>query len=129
MTIATAVCVSILYVSVCAGAQDSAAPVIACNLNAIGAAERPRYINLMKRLRAAVRARTELSDGFSYKLDESAITRKEIAEWIAMERLCCPFLVFRQGASGKQTGWALTLTGPAGVKALLLQEFPGQQRK
>src|SRR5437762_7047257 len=99
MMIATAVCVSLLCAGVCARAQNSAAPVIACDLKAIAAAERPRYVDLMKRLRAAVRARTELTDGYNYKLDGSAIKLKEVAEWIAMERLCCPFLDFQLGVS------------------------------
>lgn len=123
MTTATALCASLLCVCLCAAAQKDAAPVFACNPKAISAAERPRYAGLVKRLRAAVRDRTEISDGYAFKLDSKSITLPEAAEWIAMERLCCPFLTLQLSASGNQAHWVLTLTGPAGVKALLEAEF------
>src|SRR5882672_8974066 len=123
MTIATAVCVSLLCIGVCATAQDAASPVIACNLKAISAAERPRYNHLTKRLRTAAREPQGLPDGYAFRLDGKAITLPEVAEWISLERQCCPFLTFQLSASGKQTDWSLKLTGPAGSKALLEAEF------
>ena len=105
-------------------AQETAGPVtIACNLKAIGSKERPRYNDLMKRLRAAVRNRKELPDGYTYQLEQKAITLPEVAEWMSMERLCCPFLKLELSAAGHQTDWLLTLTGPEGVKPLLQAEF------
>ncbi len=124
MTIATALFASVLFGSVFAAAQDGSAPAIACNLKAISSAERPRYNDLMKSLRASVRERTEHSDGYAFKLDGGAISLKEVAEWISMERLCCPFLSFQLSASGNQADWMLTLTGPRGAKAILQEEFP-----
>lgn len=97
---------------------------LACNLKAIAAAERPRYSQLTKQLRATVRDRTELPDGYALRLDGKAIGFKEVAEWISMERLCCPFLMFQLSASGHQSDWLLKLTGPRGVKTLLQEEFP-----
>jgi len=101
-----------------------AAVTIACNLKAIGSKERPRYNDLMKRLQAAVRNRKILPDGYAYQLDQKAITLPEVAEWMSLERLCCPFLKLQLSATGQQTGWLLTLTGPEGVKPLLQAEFP-----
>jgi hypothetical protein len=90
---------------------------LVCIPTAIGADERPRYNELIRRLAAAVRERTELADGFAFALDTS-ITLPEVAEWIAMERLCCPFLTFLLDVSpGGAT--QLTLSGPEGVKAIL----------
>jgi hypothetical protein len=97
---------------------------IACNLKTIGSKERPRYNDLMKRLRAAMRSRKELRDGYAYELGQKAITLAEAAEWMSLERLCCPFLKLELSAAGQQTNWLLTLTGPVGVKALLQAEFP-----
>jgi hypothetical protein len=97
---------------------------IACNLKAIGSSERPRYNDLMKRLRTAVRNRRELPNGYAYQLEQKTITLPEVAEWMSLERLCCPFLKLELFAAGQQTNWLLTLTGPAGVKALLQAEFP-----
>ena len=78
----------------------------------------------MKRLRAALLSQSELSDGFAYGLDTKKVTLPEVAEWITMERLCCPFLTFQLDV--KTNGDArLTLRGPDGVKAILRDEFPG----
>jgi len=98
--------------------------VFACNLKAISAAERPRYNELVKRVRDAMRDRTETSNGYAFKLDSKRITLLEAAEWIGMERLCCPFLTLQLSAAGNQAHWVLTLTGPEGVKPLLDAEFP-----
>jgi len=125
MTTATALCAFLLCVSMCAAATEKgAAPVFACNLKAISAAERPRYNDLVKRIRAAIRDRSEVSNGYVFKMDGKAVTLPEAAEWISMERLCCPFLTLQLSASGNQTDWLLTLTGPIGVKQLITIEFP-----
>ncbi len=123
MTIATALCASLLCVCMCA-AQKDAAPVFACNLKAISAADRPRYSELVKRVRSAILNRREISNGYAFKLDNNTVTLPEAAEWISMERLCCPFLTFQLSAQGNQADWILTLTGPEGVKPLLDAEFP-----
>lgn len=100
-------------------------PAFVCNLEAISAADRPRYKQLVKQLRAAMQNRAEIADGYAFKLDGNTITLPEAAEWISMERLCCPFLTLQLSASGTQTDWVLNLTGPEGVKPLLDAEFPG----
>ncbi len=124
MTIATALFASLFCVCVSAAAQKNSATVFACNLKAISAAERPRYNKLVKRVREATRERTEMSNGYTFKLDSKTITLPEAAEWISMERLCCPFLTLQLSAAGNQAHWVLTLTGPEGVKPLLEAEFP-----
>ena len=96
---------------------------LACNLNAISTADRPRYNDLITRLRVALQDRRELPDGYSYKLDTNKITLPEVAEWITMERLCCPFLTFQLDVKGKGDS-ELTLRGPSGAKAILNEEFP-----
>jgi hypothetical protein len=98
-------------------------PVIACNLQAIGADQRSRYTELVKRLRSAIRSANELSDGYGLELDSDVISLPELAEWITMERLCCPFLLFQFSVSGNRPEWRLVLTGPTGVKAILASVF------
>ena len=119
MTRATLLCISLVCVGVCAAADVP----LACNLKAISAAERPRYNDLVKRLRVAVTDRNELTDGYAYKLDAKKITLPEVAEWITMERLCCPFLTFQLDVKGNGDS-QLTLRGPVGAKAILREEFP-----
>ena len=71
-----------------------------------------------------MRDRTEISNGYAFKLDSNIVTLPETAEWISMEQLGCPFLTLQLSAMGNQTHWILTLTGPEGVKPLLDVEFP-----
>jgi len=58
-------------------AQDSARPAIACNTKAIGATQRPRYNDLMRRLRAAVRDRKEIANGYEFQLVAKSITLRK----------------------------------------------------
>jgi hypothetical protein len=78
---------------------------LACNLKAISTSERPRYNDLVKWLRVAVQDRNERPDRYDYKLDTKKITLPEVAEWIKMERLCCPFLTFQLYVKARGTGF------------------------
>jgi hypothetical protein len=100
--------------------------VLACNIEAISAVQRPRYNNLVSRLRAAMRDRRELPDGYDYSLDSKEISLPEVSEWIKMER--CPFLIFQLEVVGENS--RLNMRGPDGAKAILRAEFPadGQDR-
>lgn len=122
MNFATALCLSLIVVGTAMGAD----PPLACNMKAISAEQRPRYNDLVKRLRAAVQDRRELADGYIYKLDTKGIGLPEIAEWITLERLCCPFLDFQLHVKGNgETN--LSMRGPTGTKAVLNEEFPAKK--
>jgi hypothetical protein len=98
--------------------------VFACDLKAISAAERPRYLELVGRIRASIQERDELPEGYAFQLDSTVVTLAEAGEWMGMERLCCPFLTIQLAASGAYSQWRLTLTGPEGAKSLVAAEFP-----
>jgi hypothetical protein len=108
----------------CGLAADANQPVLACNSNAISAAERPRYSELLQKIRLSIRDRRELPDGYAFRIVERSISLAEIAEWIRMERLCCPFLVFRLELAGAAAEVELALRGPSGTKAILESAFP-----
>lgn len=114
---------------VCALAQSGPGAVpLACNAKAISAAERPRYKELVGSLKAAVKERRELPDGYSFRLDNRAVALQDVAEWMSMERRCCPFLTFQLETSGSQADSWLTLKGPSGVKAILDAELAFQPK-
>lgn len=96
---------------------------IVCNLTAIGPADRRRYAALRNAIRDAVLNRSELPSGYAFQLDENAIGLSQVAEWIAMERRCCPFLTLQLTASGQDPGWVLAITGPRGSKEILADAF------
>lgn len=112
-----------LLACMCGAASGADKPVIACNTKAISAAERPRYNGLVGKLRRSIRDRRELPDGYAFRLDEQSITLADVTEWIRMERLCCPFLVFQIEVSGSNQNVQLTLRGPTGTKAIIESAF------
>jgi hypothetical protein len=96
---------------------------IACNPGAIRAEERPRYRDLAGKLRAAVSEVKELRDGYALGVGTRALTLTELAEWVGMERRCCPFLTFQIEVAGTADSVRLTLRGPKGAKAILAEAF------
>jgi hypothetical protein len=96
---------------------------IACNLNALDKEQRRRHQSLTAQLRAAVQETRELLDGYSFRLPSDEATIQRTAEWIVLERRCCPFIAFGLEA-GRENGplW-LSLTGREGVKPFLKTEL------
>ena len=74
-------------------AADSGLP-IACNLEAFSAPERERHASLLQRLDGRILERREVSEGYAFRFAMEADTIAELAEWICLERRCCPFLRF-----------------------------------
>ncbi len=97
-----------------------------CNLGVILVEQRPRYRELVRRLRQAILRRDETTDGYRFELDATAISLVEAAEWVTMERLCCPFLTLELSAWGGEGNWRLTITGPEDAKPLIEAEFPAR---
>jgi len=78
---------------------------------------------LRRAVQEAVRESRELSDGFGFRLDETSISFSDAAEWVSLEKRCCPFLSFQMNISGAGPDYWLHLTGPDGVKAILRNAF------
>ena len=96
---------------------------IVCNLNALDKEQRGRHQSLTEQLRAAAQETRELPDGYSFRLPSDEATIQRAAEWITLERRCCPFIAFGLEA-GRENGplW-LSLTGREGVKPFLKMEL------
>ena len=84
--------------------------------------DRPRYDLLRKKLHAAVITKNDVENGQSWDLSEEQISLTGAAEWIEMERRCCPFLTFRL-ETRDESGHRLTMTGPEGAADFLRIEF------
>ena len=95
---------------------------IACDMTSFSPEERERYRLLRNRLMAAVSSALETSTGFTLTISDSVAPR-DIADWLSLERRCCPFLDFTlhldHGALAK-----VGLHGAAGTKDFLRGEFP-----
>ena len=109
--------------SVVAGVSQSGESPLFCNTKALTADERKHHTALTKQLFAAMQAKRELPDGLAFRLNPSAVTLSELADWVDAERKCCPFLDFRISLAREGGALELALTGRTGVKALLLPLF------
>lgn len=93
-------------------------PFLSCTLSAFNGPERWRHGELLGRLRTAATERRELPDGYAFCLG-SELPLAELAEWISLERRCCPFFGFRVEAKPGQEDVWLNLTGGGEVKAFI----------
>jgi hypothetical protein len=104
------------------GCCNSESP-LACDLDAISASERPRYNELRKMLAASAAGKRELPDGIAVQISTERMALTQIAEWISLERKCCPFFEFKIEVAPESGPVWLSLTGRTGVKEFLSQAF------
>lgn len=100
--------------------MDSQLP-IACALS--DAAFRERREVLLKTVVSAVVEKQELTDGFAYCFPPQTRWIAELAQFIAFERECCPFLQFALRVEPEGGPIWLELTGPQGTKEFLQSVF------
>ena len=96
---------------------------IACNMNAFTPEQRQRHTEVSSQLKRATEEVKELSNGYAFRYRTDENTWMKAAEYVDLERRCCPFFAFaleREPESG--TVW-LKLTGQKGVKAFLAEQF------
>ena len=93
---------------------------LACNLKALTAAERVAHKERTVRVFQDAKL-TPLADGYAIALP--AGTWSEAAQWVELERKCCPFLRFQLESAAESGDVVLRLTGRNGVKAFLEEEL------
>jgi hypothetical protein len=69
-------------------------PPIACNLDAMSETEKQRHSQLRAAMEANIAAVAEAPDGLTFRFDGDPQTLLLVAEFVTLERLCCPFLYF-----------------------------------
>lgn len=69
--------------------------LVACNLMAIPTQERARHSRLRLWLTGSLNSAKVLEYGFVFEFHTDAISVDEIAGWIDLERLRCPWISFR----------------------------------
>jgi hypothetical protein len=93
----------------------------ACEMNALTKAERARHGELSHALLGAVVEKKELADGYGFRLPADELTRA--AEWVSLERKCCPFFTFELEQARDGGPLWLRIKGTEGVKAFIKTEF------
>jgi hypothetical protein len=89
---------------------------LACNFGAIPEDERDRHTEVATNLFESIAAVEELSEGYAFRLPSEPSVLAQAGEFIARERLCCPFFQFDLEVEANQGPVRLTLTGDASVK-------------
>ena len=98
---------------------------LVCNMGVFTPAERDAHIRTTTSLTEAVQAVHECRDGYKFVFPNETKLITQIAEFIARERLCCPFLKFALNVSSDGEPISLALTGPDGTQEFLRFEFEG----
>ena len=96
-----------------------------CNMGMLTPAEREAHILTTTRLMRAAQAVRERENGYEFIFPNETELIIDTGEFIAKERLCCPFLKFSLSVSSDSEPISLSLTGPAGTQEFLRLEFNG----
>ena len=107
------------------GGQKKAAQEspFACNMLALDAEGRKRHKVVSERMRAAVKDVQDLPDGYAFRFPAEESTILLVSEFIARERLCCPFFRFELVAEQEDGPLWLRLRGREGVKEFIKAEL------
>ena len=98
-----------------------AADKFACEMGALTKPERARHGELSRALLGSASDMKELPDGYAFRLKAEDLTRA--AEWVSLERKCCPFFTFELEQSRDQGPVWLRVKGSEGVKSFIKAEF------
>jgi hypothetical protein len=94
-------------------------------MTAIPAEQRKAHLGTIERLFRAVQCIEELPNGYTFRLPNESDVLLEAAQFIARERLCCPFFVFSLEVEAEGGAIWLSLTGQEGVKPFIMAEISG----
>lgn len=96
---------------------------LACDLNALNSAERARRSVVARELSRMSAGIEDLPDGYGFRYMADSSTLMKIAEFVSMERLCCPFLSFTIEVEPANASMHLRLSGGDGVKQFIANEL------
>lgn len=94
-----------------------------CDMTAMTAEQRIRYHALRKQLRLAVTEFRELPNGYAARFPLQAEMELLVAEFITLERLCCPFFTLGLEVEKENGPIWLKMTGRRGIKPFIRAEF------
>jgi len=104
-------------------AHDRTEISLACDLSALTDEQWERHRELYHQLRADVKEVKELEDGYAFRHSADGGVLLAIAQFVATERLCCPFFEFEISVGrGGGPVW-LRMSGEGGAKRVLEAEM------
>ncbi len=103
--------------------RESNAVSLACNWSALTAVQQERQRALYRQLRADVEEVLELEDGYAFRHSPDKKVLLAMAEFVANERLCCPFFEFEITVERAGGPVWLRMTGAGEAKRVLEAEM------
>ena len=100
-------------------------PPLACDFTAMDDEQRERFRALRGRLGKDFQEARELEDGYAFRHSSEAKVLVALAEYVSLERLCCPFFDFAIEVGHGGEVW-LSMTGPEGAKGILEAAMGGR---
>ena len=98
---------------------------LACNMDVFTPAQREAHIRNSTELIQAIQSVQGVENGYELVFPNESEFITQIAEFIANERLCCPFLDFTLKVASDKEPVSFILTGPSGTQEFLRAEFGG----
>jgi hypothetical protein len=98
---------------------------LACNMGVFTPAQRDSHIQNTMDLVQSMQGFEEIENGYEFLFPNQTAFISKVAEFIANERLCCPFLEFTLLVKANDELISLALSGPAGTQEFLRAEFSG----
>ena len=98
---------------------------IACDMSVLAPTERQTHLATSRELFSKLQAIRELADGYEFQLADDPNVLIKLAEFVTLEKLCCPFLNFTIEVEAEGGSVTLRLTGREGVKAFVREEISG----
>lgn len=95
----------------------------ACDMTAIAPEQRGAHLAAIERLFSSAHNMRELPDGYAFELPNESDALLTVAQFIALERLCCPFFGFGLDVEREGGSVWLSLRGREGVKPFIMAEI------
>ena len=92
---------------------------LTCDLTVLSRDQRKRHSELTRFVLGKRNAVIELGNGYQLRFKNEGDIFLKIAEWVVLERACCPFLSFSLEIEGNEQPVRLSLKGPDGTKQIL----------
>ena len=92
---------------------------LSCDLSALSLAQRKRHNELIRYVLSEPLSLKELAEGYEFSFKKEAEVFLKIAEWVVLERVCCPFVSFSLAIARGDGPIRMVITGPAGTKDVL----------
>ena len=95
-----------------------------CRIDTLDRHQRLRQQELLALMRRSAKSQDELTDGYAFRLPADPVLFQQAAEWVSLERRCCPFVQFALEWNEDDSVW-VRFTGAPGVKEFLAAAILG----